>query len=368
MKIAVFSFERAEQACGYIRLVSPMAALAHDMDCAWAVSYKQNPLFRRRLIRTGYLDFADIAVVQRTFPQKRTVRALGKILSAGIPVIYDTDDLLFDLPQDHVLRSSFEKYKPYMLDFMRRVDVITVSTPALGERVQSYNGNVHVLPNLVDDALWSASSSPNASGKTVIGFGGSSTHAGDIAMIEEALLTIARTHGDRITFKFLGCVTERLADLPCVEFIDFQSSYREYAQTLMTAGIDIAIVPLEDTHFNRCKSNIKWLEYSACGIPGVYSDILPYNSCITQGRTGLLAGGSNGQWVEALEALITQEELRRSIGIAAHREVLSNYSLSSTGHIYSDFYRSMLQNTRQNSMDTLRKRVGRLIKRSPFKY
>jgi len=252
-----------------------------------------------------------------------------------------------------------------MLEFMQRVDAITVSTPALGEIVRSFNSHVHVLPNLVDDALWSTSTR-NETGKVVIGFGGSSTHAGDIAMIEEALLAIARTYGDRITFKFMGCVTERLASLPCVEFIDFQPSYREYAHALMAAGIDIAIVPLEDSHFNRCKSNIKWLEYSACGIPGVYSDILPYSSCVTQGQTGLLAGSNTREWIEALETFISQEELRRAIAKAALDDVLANYSLGSNAHIYSEFYQSLLKEADQTHIETW-KGVRRLFKRSPFK-
>lgn len=365
VKIAVFSFDRVEQACGYIRLVSPLEALAGDVDYAWGVSYQQNMFFRRRLIRTSYIDFADIIVVQRTFPQKRTVKAMKKILSSGKPVIYDTDDLLFDLPHDHVLRSAFEKYRPYMLDFMKSVDAITVSTPALGEIVRSFNSQVHVLPNLVDDTLWSPPPR-HTTGKIVIGFGGSSTHAGDIAMIEEALLAIADTYGDRITFKFLGCVTERLASLPCVEFIDFQQSYREYAQALMTAGIDIAIVPLEDSHFNRCKSNIKWLEYSACGIPGVYSDILPYSSCVTHGQTGLLAGSSTEAWIEALKSLIAREDLRRTVGEAAKTEVLAHYSLSRKAYIYADFYRGLIQDASRTRKSSLGRRIGSLFRRSPF--
>jgi len=366
LKIAIFSFDRVEQACAYIRLVSPLEALADDVDYAWGVSYTQNPLFRRRIIRTAFLEFADIVIVQRTFPQKRTVTALKRILSSGKPVIYDTDDLLFDLPQDHVLRSSFEKYTPYLLDFMGRADAITVSTPALGEVIQAYNENVQVLPNLVDDALWSVSS-PHTSEKIVIGFGGSSTHDGDIAMIEEALLAIARKYGDRITFKFLGCVTDRLANLPCVEFIDFKPSYREYALELKTASIDIAVVPLEDTHFNRCKSNMKWLEYSACRIPGVYSDLLPYNSCVTQGRTGLLTGNSTQQWIEALESLIVQEDLRKAIARAAQQDVLANFSLGNRAHLYSDFYRRMQQDILPTRAAASRAGIRRLFTRSPFK-
>ena len=134
----------------------------------------------------------------------------------------------------------------------------------------------------------------------------------------------------------------------------------------MAAGIDIAIVPLENNHFNRCKSNIKWLEYSACGIPGVYSDILPYNSCVTQGETGILVGSSTGEWIDALKVLISQEELRKTIGKAAQKEVITNYSLSSKAHIYSDFFRSMLKENNQTAMKAFRTGIRRFFSRSPF--
>ena len=375
LKIAIFSFERVEHACAYIRLLSPLEAISHAVDYAWGVSKHHYPFLRKKIIRTSYIDFADIVVVQRNFPQKKTSRILKAIITSGKPVIYETDDLLFDLPREHILRQAWEKHRPYMLEFMRHVDAITVSTPTLGEAVRRYNPNVQVLPNLIDDKLW-AFSGKNITGKIVIGFSGSSTHAGDIAMIEEALLAIARLYGDRITFKFLGCVTDRLASLPCFEFMDFQPSYRHYARALMNAGVDIAIVPLEDTHFNRCKSNIKWLEYSACGIPGIYSDISPYNTCVTHGRTGVLAGGSTRQWVEALELLISREEVRRTMGMAAQQDVLANFSLSKKARIYSDFYRGMLQDYRQTDRQTDRQTgwaafktgVMHFFNKSPFRH
>lgn len=366
MKVAVFSFERMDHACAYIRLISPLDACRTSITYAWGVNFQHTRFFKRRRLFTKYLDFSDLVIVQRTFPQKRTISALNKILSSGNPVIYDTDDLLFDLPDNHILRPAFEKYKPYMLDFMRSVDAITVSTPALAETVRPFNRNVHVLPNLIDDSLWNTIPTKQYE-KIVIGFSGSSTHAGDIAMIEDALLRIVQKYGSQIIFKFLGSVSERLSKLPCVEFLDFQPSYCDYALSLMGAGIDIAIVPLEDTPFNRCKSNIKWLEYSACGIPGVYSDVLPYNSCVTNGHTGLLAGSTTEEWFASLETLITNKVLRHAIGAMAQKRVLAEYSLSKKAYLYSDLYKEILQRNNSVKPDGLFKFIRKLCNRSPFK-
>jgi hypothetical protein len=41
--------------------------------------------------------------------------------------------------------------------------------------------------------------------------------------------------------------------------------------------MDLLIAPLVDNPFNRCKSNIKWLEFSALGIPMAGQNICTYN-------------------------------------------------------------------------------------------
>jgi hypothetical protein len=41
--------------------------------------------------------------------------------------------------------------------------------------------------------------------------------------------------------------------------------------------IDLLLAPLEDSDLNRCKSNIKFLEFSALGIPMAGQNISTYN-------------------------------------------------------------------------------------------
>jgi glycosyltransferase involved in cell wall biosynthesis len=370
INIAVFSFDRPESSCAYIRIVSPFESAKNKVNYTWGVSFQKNFLYKRKVIHGGYLDFADLIIVQRTFPQKRTAAVLERIIDSGKPVVYDLDDLLVDLPQEHVQKVFIDKCLPFIIKFMERVDAVSVSTPFLAEALRSYHDRVHVLPNLIDDALWRGKPRQNRD-KVVIGFGGTLTHGGDITLVEEALLAIADKYREAVAFKFFGCVTERLGSLPCVEYIDFKSSYVEYAQTLQQAGIDIAIIPLEDNHFNRCKSNIKWLEYSMCGIPGVYADLPPYNSCVEKGKTGLLAGTSAREWFEAIELLIVKPELRQAIGAAARQEVLADFSLGNRAHIYADFYRSIVQEKHQANAGKLPgwspvKQILGFFRRSPF--
>src|ERR1039457_1528088 len=154
IKTAVFSFDRPERACAYISIVSPFEAVKNDVDFAWGVSYKQNPLYKRTVIHGGYIDFADLIVVQRFFPQKRTAAVLERIISSGKPVVYDIDDLLVDLPREHVHKVFIDKCVPFIIEFMKQVDAISVSTPLLAEALRPYNDKIHVLPNLLDDALW----------------------------------------------------------------------------------------------------------------------------------------------------------------------------------------------------------------------
>jgi hypothetical protein len=49
-----------------------------------------------------------------------------------------------------------------------------------------------------------------------------------------------------------------------------------YPQFIRSIKADIAIAPLEDNEFNKSKSNLKMLEYTTLGLPGIYSNVEPY--------------------------------------------------------------------------------------------
>ena len=85
-------------------------------------------------------------------------------------------------------------------------------------------------------------------------------------------------------------------------------------------------MPLTDDEWARGKGGYKILQYMAMGIPTVASPVGINSEMVEQGITGYLASDA-GQWVEAIERLVVDPDLRRRMGEAARARALSRYSL-----------------------------------------
>ena len=90
--------------------------------------------------------------------------------------------------------------------------------------------------------------------------------------------------------------------------------------------MDLALAPLElGNDFCRAKSEVKFVEAGALGVPTVASRIDPYQDAITEGRDGLLVARED-EWVAALSSLIEEAERARALGAAARATILQRYS------------------------------------------
>jgi hypothetical protein len=49
-----------------------------------------------------------------------------------------------------------------------------------------------------------------------------------------------------------------------------------YPAALAALDLDLALAPVEQNLFNECKSNLRLLEYGACGFPVICSDVRCY--------------------------------------------------------------------------------------------
>jgi glycosyltransferase involved in cell wall biosynthesis len=66
--------------------------------------------------------------------------------------------------------------------------------------------------------------------------------------------------------------------------------------------VGIGLCPLEDNVFNQSKSNLKYLEFAANGLPVVASAVEPYAKSIIHGETGLLVAAGES-WVDAINSV-----------------------------------------------------------------
>jgi glycosyltransferase involved in cell wall biosynthesis len=99
---------------------------------------------------------------------------------------------------------------------------------------------------------------------------------------------------------------------------------------------DVAIAPLGDDTFTRGKSDLKYLDYAALGIPGVFSDVRPYRETVRHRETGLLAANEPEAWAEALEEVVSDAALRARLAEAATRDVHGHRMLKTNATRWSD--------------------------------
>ncbi|MBU2571541.1 MAG: hypothetical protein KJ725_16230 [Gammaproteobacteria bacterium] len=333
--IVIYSLYPETHACPIIRLIAPL--MAHNFNIIWAAKRINSEWsFDLESTRT-----ADLIIIQRHFPANFTHNFLKKILTLNIPIIYELDDMLLDLPNYHPSYENLKKHSPYIKWILKSADVVIVSTPTLKESLQRYNPRLLQLEhNLVKWSLFNSSPRQlNHNFNFLIS--GTSTHEDDWLIILDPLLEILKTFPN-VNAIFFGELPTRFLNHPSVQLIKFQDSYEKYASILKELPVHCALVPLKDTYFNRCKSNIKWLEYSAAGIPGIYSDVIPYRSSIFHEKTGLLVSNTYDAWFNSMYQLVNNPKLAHTLVKNAQIEVFINYSIEKSSSNYINFIQSLV--------------------------
>ncbi|HTL19059.1 MAG TPA: glycosyltransferase, partial [Patescibacteria group bacterium] len=342
ISVATLMAEPEEFACPYLRVTSVLKRL----EQLGHVRHLRGSRIDDRTLHVNpeQLREADIVLVQRQMAGMLAYPALLQQFKGQMPkIVFDLDDALTVLPKTHRAYQSYARLVPQIEEYLKRADLVTVSTPQLLELYRPFNKNIVVLPNSLDADLWSGpKAGQDPSGRIRILFSGTLDHEQDLRVVEEALLEILAAYPDTVEFLYWGNVTERLRSLPQVRSIhEFTPSYPQYSALLQKLSVSFAIVPLEDTPFNRAKSPIKWLEYSACGIPGIYSDLSPYNQTVEKGM-GLVVRNTREAWVAAMKSLVQNQALRQELAGQAQQMVMSRHTIAHNAQRWLQTYELLL--------------------------
>lgn len=273
--------------CGWYRVVVPAQTLSVYEGMRVQIGGLQS-LDPIQMKMTG----GSVAVVQR---QTETVQidVVKAYHNLGVKVVHDLDDLLWNAPVYNAYRPMFKKERKQTLDWiLRNADVLTTSTVPLSDAIfDRHKRRAAVIPNVLATSLFQRPK-PRVSGKLRVGWAGSNTHSHDL---ERLRTVIIQTHKE-ISWVFLGYAPKEL--LPYVE-IHPPVDVRRYVQALSLLNLDVAVAPLDDNHFNQCKSNLKLVEFGAIGLPVVTSDVYPYKD-----NPGFKIKNSRKEWKEWIDVLM----------------------------------------------------------------
>ena len=299
---------------------------------------------------TSAIKDSNLVVFQREFPANLAnyLAVMSRADNLGKPVVMDMDDDLLALPIHHPdrVKLNYAKAQIPILLGMVQAKALTVTTPYLADRLRKYNTNIFVLPNFLDDTLWqfNAPQVEPVSDKIRIFYMGTVTHVPDLEMLKPAFRGLAMKYPGQLEFVFYGANLEFEEDIPAI-VTNCQSEtfvYADYVKVALSQKANIAIAPVEDIPYNHCKSSIKFFEYSAMGLPGVYSRVTPYSLVVEEGINGFTASTID-EWIDALSRLIENSQLREKVTLAAQETVRRDWLLSDHAHLWPETYAEIVE-------------------------
>lgn len=240
--------------------------------------------------------------------------------------VYEIDDLFWAVPE-----TSFHRNNPLVATSKSQIrtaakmcDSIVCSTSALAYEMKKLTAMrdvrvaMNALPhNFINSAI-AGRRSPDAikSDKPRVGWAGGAGHSGDLKIISEVVKALA----DEVQWVFFGMLPPGI-DPKMVEAhggVHFQ----DYALKLGTLNLDLALAPLEDIDFNHAKSNLRVLEYGACGFPVLASAVSTFAGCPV-----FQCENTTEAWIDRIRSLLSDSEQRKQYAEDLHQWVTSHWCM-----------------------------------------
>lgn len=352
----VYFIESGLKGCYQVRCLLPLQANGWDGDQTSINSEYKTPENKALAAQAS-----EIVVFHRPDdPKKLKLARLFK--SVGKKIVFDNDDTfkddggfkLNDYMNEERMKRGMEKINDTIDTFIKEADLITCSTKFLKKEYEALNKNVVVLPNCVDPFYFDEPLK-NYDGTIRIGIIGSLAITADVEIIKPivekyhndkrvkiVVFSLPPKNQDKVTrelyadeYKFWESV-----NVEWQPFVDIN----KYYDTLNNLRLDLAIIPRADNYFNRCKSNLKFLECSMFEIPVLAQSFKdkqsPYEINPKDKKHMLLV---KDNWIESVEYAITHMDEMKKMGKKAHKYVKNEYDIAKNAHKWEKAYKKILK-------------------------
>lgn len=232
--------------------------------------------------------------------------------------VYDLDCYLPDTPMPGF---NQENHGAPVLDVLKRglayMDRLVVSSDVLAQVFEGFNPDVRVLPTRLDPGSWARlSSRRRTTDKTRIGVSARGVLASDIELIADVLEALA----NEVEWVLIGsCPTHLRAFVHEVH----EQADEGYPTRLAALNLDLALVPLQNTLLNRCRSNERLLEFGSLGIPVIGSDLEPHQGDLPV----TLVKDGFAFWMEAVRSYLAELDAAHAVGDELQARVHSDWML-----------------------------------------
>lgn len=344
--------------CYIVRSLLPLVANGWDGDAVSIHPFQDTPENKTLAVKQ-----ADIVVFHR--PEDRGRIEMMRLLKKnGKKVVYDNDDTYKDhdavkvneyFTQERVNR-GMESLNKQADGAIIEADLVTTTTEWLADEYRKLNPNVRVLPNCVDPFYFD-DPIRNETDIVRIGVTGSIGVSKDIDIL--APIVKHYEHDKRVKIVFFSLpplkkenplvneiYKDEYAFLDSVD-IEWHPTVNAdlYYDKLNSLKLDMMIIPRMDNYFNRCKSNLKFLEASMFEIPCVAQGFpdgkSPYQVNVEDQKYMKIVIDNN-DWIPEIEKMIADKEGRMEMGRRAKEYVIENYNINTKYLLWEEAYASIM--------------------------
>ena len=332
---------RSNGGIAWYRAILPATALGADWIAVNGEPPKLDYITGVTPRRLGLGDFADYEVVVLQQPVgEQWLRAIRDLQARGTTVLFEIDDYLQAVRkiESHELSGHMNREWLRKAELnMRIADGIICSTPYLARRYRKFNERLWVCQNGIDLGRY-AYARPAEGTPLTIGWAGGVGHIASVRRWLPAVANVLRARSD-VRFQTVG---SPFADELVEEFGPERARSLPFAPLEMypasVSTFDLALAPSGNNNLFRGKSDLRWLEASALGIP-VVGDPEVYPD-IADGVTGLAAATAE-EAEAAILRLVDDAALRTRLGEAARAHVTEHRRIEVAAQAWAEVLREV---------------------------
>lgn len=267
----------------------------------------------------------QVIYIQKKFNKLDIIIAKISIFLGKI-VIFDIDD-----SPSGVKGGNAQKSKAIKL--MKLSSIVITGSHELALYSKKYNSEVYVLNTPVKLTLNKRENTKRKTNKIKIGWiGNGINYRQELLFIYQILLKLSDKMANKsFTFEVIGTMNDKKiekmlkwTDNMSVNLISDLNWSDEELVFNKVKQFDIGLYPILENEYNRFKGGFKLIQYSSAGVPFVASSV--YENNFLESGGGLLVNNNEQSWLNALEELIEDNEMRNKLALKGINSVHQNYT------------------------------------------
>ncbi len=277
---------------------------------------------RCRLLRRRS-DFDVVWIEKEALPW--VPLAIERALLQGVPYVLDYDDAVFHQYDQHSHAWVRRFYGRRLDGLMAGAALVVGGNNYLAQRARDAGAPwVKVVPTVIDlDRYHVRTDLPVMGELPRIVWIGSPSTARYLNLLIEPLRNLAKEQP--FILRVIGGGMVYMAGVQ-VEAVPWS----EDTEVENIRACDVGVMPLVNSSWERGKCGYKLIQYMACGLPVVASNVGVNSEIVQDGENGFLVNTSS-EWVAALGKLLSDRLLRSQMGLSGRQLVEQNYCIQKTG-------------------------------------